>query len=363
MKHYLKELNTITENIILNKGEGLDGLYKKIIEGKEQGYEFMKIELSVNHIDQDKISIKNKTLFEHYSYLINLRNEDHGNNTGFFTNVEDDIKRNLRKIYSEERDEDYFGIVENKNAIYYIFTDSVIDFVIDKALHYHVESLLYHQKITAKNFIQVWVEFFKSEDPLNSYDINKDYTKKMIGYFNADINHNENSKLLIYIRDKMGPTLNIYTQDRYSDVSFYSDHAFQGVMSLQYDKKQREDNLKKIDYKWWSQCMISLEHENDYLMCYEEMIYLTTRRARLKVLVTYFDDYNIEGTRTVLEALCENFSTIIRQSNLLFNENEQTEYLLIVGSRLKEDNKQKRFIWNMQAFNWSGQWTEKYSQL
>jgi hypothetical protein len=146
----LEELNTITEKVILNKGEGLDGLYKKIIEGKEQGYEFIKIEPSVNQINQDNISIENKALFEHYSYLINLRKEDHDNNTGFFTNVEDDVKRNIRKIYLEERDEDYFGKVENKNAIYYIFTDSVIDFVIDKALHYHVESLRYDQKVTAK---------------------------------------------------------------------------------------------------------------------------------------------------------------------------------------------------------------------
>ncbi len=38
MKQYLEELNIITENVILNKGEGLDGLYKKIIEGKEQGW-------------------------------------------------------------------------------------------------------------------------------------------------------------------------------------------------------------------------------------------------------------------------------------------------------------------------------------
>ena len=131
-------------------------------------------------------------------------------------------------------------------------------------------------------------------------------------------------------------------------------------MSLHNDKENRHDVFNKSKYEWWSQCMISLEHENNYLMAYEEMMYLTTRRARLKVLVTYYDDDTPEETQNIFITLCENFSLIIRQSNILFNENEQTEYLLIVGSRLKD---QQTVIWSIQAFNWSGQWTEKFSEL
>jgi hypothetical protein len=360
MQHYLEDLNQIAESVISTKGQHLDSLYAKIVEGKELGYEFVKVEPSINHIDQDNVSISNKMLFEHYSYLIKVKNEAYGNNFQFFMNIEEDIKRTIRLIYQEERQDEYFGKVENRHAIYYIFTDSVIDFVIDKALNRHLEFLYYHHKINAKNFIQVWLDFFRKSTLSINYDSNKNYTKELLYYVNSDINDVKNSKLLDYLKKNLGPTLNIYREDKFSDVSFYSSHKFQRVMSLHNDKENRHDVFNKSKYEWWSQCMISLEHENNYLMAYEEMMYLTTRRARLKVLVTYYDDDTPEETQNIFITLCENFSLIIRQSNILFNENEQTEYLLIVGSRLKD---QQTVIWSIQAFNWSGQWTEKFSEL
>jgi len=102
-------------------------------------------------------------------------------------NIEEDIKRTLRLIYQEERQDEYFGKVENRNAIYYIFTDSVIDFVIDKALNRHLEFLYYHHKINAKNFIQVWLDFFRDSTLSINYDSNKNYTKELLYYVNSDI--------------------------------------------------------------------------------------------------------------------------------------------------------------------------------
>ncbi len=94
------------------------------------------------------------------------------------------------------------------------------------------------------------------------------------------------------------------------------------------------------------------------------MMYLIYRRARLKVLITYYDDDTIENTKIIFEALCENFSSIIRQSNMIFNENNRTEYLQIVGTKLKEkENNEENFVWNMQAFNWSGKWAETLQNL
>jgi hypothetical protein len=62
--------------------------------------------------------------------------------------------------------------------------------------------------------------------------------------------------------------------------------------------------------------------------------------------------------------MCDNFGTIIKQSNLLFNVNERTEYLLIVGSKVGPKKlEEKEFIRNMQAFNWSGQRTLKFRLL
>lgn len=166
MKDYLKDLNEKAGLVISSKGQNLDSLYAKIIEGKEEGYDFIKLEPSINHIDMDKLSPKNKMLFEHCCYLMGVKNEAYGNNPQFFMKIEEELKRTLRLIYREENQDEYFSLVENnEKAVCYIFTDSVIDFLIDKALNYHLESLLYHQKVNAKNFIQAWENFLK-ETPI-----------------------------------------------------------------------------------------------------------------------------------------------------------------------------------------------------
>lgn len=357
MNSYLSELNAITENVFNSKGQQLDSLYAKIIEGKERGIDFIQQEPSINHIKKEQLSDEKKLLYEHCDYLVNLKNEAKINNLQFSMNIEDDIKRTLRLLYEDQRREEYFGKVERRNVIYYVFTNSIVDFVIEKATINHLELVWHDQKINAKNFIQVWSEYYQNLETSNFYDFNKEYTQEIIGYFNNDVGNENNSKLLGYLIKNLGPELNIYREDKFSDVSFYSKHKFKEILSLQYEKEDRKNIFETSEYKWWSQCMISLEHENNYLMAYEEMMYLTTRRARLKVLVTYYDNDDFENTRIIFSALCENFSSIIRQSNLLFNENEKTEYLLIVGSKLSE--KEGQFTWNMQAFNWSGQWTEK----
>ncbi len=83
MEKYLSELNAIANKVLDTNGAHLDSLYAKVIEGKEHGFDFVQIEPSINHIDQNNISIENTLLFEHCAYLIKLRNEARNNNIQF----------------------------------------------------------------------------------------------------------------------------------------------------------------------------------------------------------------------------------------------------------------------------------------
>jgi hypothetical protein len=362
MENYLSELNAVAEKVITTRGHHLDELYAKIIEGKAKAYEFIKVEPSINHIDRTKLDYTNRLLFENYAYLIELKNEN-PESQNFFTNIEGDVKRILRALYRSENEELYFGKVESKQAIFYVFTDSVIDFIIDKAVNYHLESLWYQQKINAKNFIAVWLKFFPEKNIIAEYENNKAYTAKIIGVGRTGMTDDTNAILIKHLETEMG--LEAVREDKFCDVNFYAPRRFQGVLSMQYRKDERQDVLATNSITRFCQCMISLEHENNYLLCYNEMLNLTQRRARLKVLVTYFDEDTVINTRAIFTALCENFSSIIKQSNWIFYENQQSEYLLIVGSKMKDKQSviDNRFVWSIQAFNWAGQWTEKHSGL
>jgi hypothetical protein len=249
--------------------------------------------------------------------------------------------------------------VDNKNAIYYIFTDSVIDFVIDKALHYHVESLRYHQKITAKNFMNAWLSFFKDKLLETKYESNPEWTEFILGKERGNIEIAKvKGSFYEHLQNELGVDLKPYREDKFCDVSIYGKEEFSNVFSMH--EKNRKDIVK--DKQWYKDCLITLEHENNYLLSSSEMMYLTYRRSRLKVLITYSDDDDddtLKKTKKVFNDLCKNFSTIIRQSNIHFQENEKTEYLLIVGNKVckAEFPKYNKLIWNTQAFNWSGQWT------
>ncbi len=354
MQQYLSELNAIANNVFDTNGAHLDSLYTKVIEGKERGFDFVTIEPSINHIDQNNISIEKRILFEHCAYLIKLRNEARNNNLQFSINIEEDIKKTLRLLYANQRSDQYFGPVEGKNSIYYIYTDSVVDFIVDKALNHHLEFLLYDQKVTAQNFMKAWLSFIRENPITNSiYESNKDLTDYVLGNTKGNIEIQQNSGTLYsYLKREMGIELQPYREDKFADVCIYSAAEFSNVFSLQYESEKRKDILDDKHKKWFKDCLITIEHENNYLDAFTEMMYLTYRRARLKVLITYYDGDNLENTRTVFETMSSNFKNIINQANSVFAENTRTEYFFILGSKLKNT---ENIIWNMQSFSYSGQ--------
>lgn len=109
-------------------------------------------------------------------------------------------------------------------------------------------------------------------------------------------------------------------------------------------------DLDKDDYYYPSEILILLEHENNISDCWREMIKLTYKRAKLKVLITYSKYESVSGeVANEVRLLSENFQTIIKQSNEIHREEPNTEYLLIVG------------LWSKDKIqNWKLSWYKKY---
>jgi len=134
------------------------------------------------------------------------------------------------------------------------------------------------------------------------------------------------------------------TEDAKIDIAFGKDNF--KVLNI---KNKNEKNIKIDDSFYPKVYEIIVEHENKIDDCWREMAKLTSFRAKLKVLITYNwgeekdkrKDYskNIENT-------AKNFGKIIKQTNKVFPENPDTEYLLIIGQRKEEEVFWHYYIYN-----------------
>jgi hypothetical protein len=95
---------------------------------------------------------------------------------------------------------------------------------------------------------------------------------------------------------------------------------------------------------------VLLEHENQIYYSWHEVAKLAWVRGFLKVLVTYNSD-NLDELqiRSENQMMIKTFTTIIQQSNTDFADNNQTEYLLLIGRQ--ESNK---LIWAHKIFDCNG---------
>jgi hypothetical protein len=106
-----------------------------------------------------------------------------------------------------------------------------------------------------------------------------------------------------------------------------------------------------------------IEHENDYKSCWQEMIKLTTIKARYKVLITYNrPNENGKDHYHILELLKSNFSDIIKQSNQRYSENDKTRYVLVVGQKVYTEPKDY-LIWNCFLFDNNGICENEYKYM
>ncbi len=138
---------------------------------------------------------------------------------------------------------------------------------------------------------------------------------------------NEKSPFGIFFKDKIGQNVKHRNEDGDVDMSLSTYKSFV-IASIQ--KKILGATIELSDYP--TNYDVLIEHENDVVRCYEEMIKLTYYKSGLKVLITYNFDEPTEKKEDVAEnILINNFSSVLYQTNKDFPENIHTQYLLIVG--------------------------------
>lgn len=204
-------------------------------------------------------------------------------------------------------------------------------------------------QIDAKQFSDLWSGFIKNNVTNNSdwqkwYNDNTLWTIKTIGKKESD---SKNSPFGDYFLDLKN--FRYRKEDGLSDLSFSENDYFKNILSLHENESERK--LVIQDSKYYPPCFeIIVEHENNIYYCYEEMVKLTYERARLKVLITYNESVDSKSDyQFVYQILIDNFSSIIKQANIKYPENQETEYLLIIGQKEKEN-----LIWYSYIFNTRG---------
>ena len=137
-------------------------------------------------------------------------------------------------------------------------------------------------------------------------------------------------------------------EDGLFDLTFSSAENIKEIKYL-YRGKENSFNIEEQFYP--TSYDIIIEIENNPSSSWQEMAKLTWVNCPLKVLVTY---YNKDKNDLESDILVHNFSNIIKNCNSKFQENNKTEYLLLIG-RIEND----KLIWDSFIFNTQGNEIDK----
>ncbi|MCD4697736.1 MAG: hypothetical protein K8S16_16045 [Bacteroidales bacterium] len=200
-------------------------------------------------------------------------------------------------------------------------------------------------KINAINFIKCWKEFDNKESLIKYWDEPK-WTERIIGPRKSTRKKSPLGKFLEDYFDKENIVKLKYLTENYK-----IDLVLSSCGNDNFEINDIEGNKLKIEDFYPRSYSILVEHENDIRTCWEEMAKLTYFKARLKVLITYNDSLKRdEYNERVSKEICENFEKIIMQSNSIYPENDLTEYLLIIGNKTTQNNKDY-IKWNCKIYN------------
>ncbi|MBS0646119.1 MAG: hypothetical protein JSR97_05960 [Verrucomicrobia bacterium] len=197
-------------------------------------------------------------------------------------------------------------------------------------------------RINADIFISSWVEFsqkFTTEnlDWLELYESNHCWSEKFLG---GKRSSSDNSPIGKFFADKF-QGLRYRMEDGSFDLAFsFADN----YKKIPYLNRNEISNFDLENQFYPSSYDILLEIENECVCAWQEMTKLTWARCPLKVLVTYNNKWSNEN-----EMLAQSFTTIISQSNTDFKDNQETEYLLIIGN-----NADKKLNWTFYKFDSNG---------
>jgi len=92
MKAYLLELNQIAEHTLDAKGQHVETLYAKFIEGRERGFNFFEAEPRIDLIDPNGVCVEDRMSFKHCLYLIQIKEESLHKGIAFPLNMEATIQ-------------------------------------------------------------------------------------------------------------------------------------------------------------------------------------------------------------------------------------------------------------------------------
>ncbi len=185
----------------------------------------------------------------------------------------------------------------------------------------------------ASEFIKIWIGFYKQiiiNNPqcLASYNLNKDWTNFILGSKRSEQNDSPlgnfitNSTELIYRKE-----------DGLVDLALAEKGCFKGISTMESPDGTCQRGEIRLENSFYPPVYeILIEHENNVLSCWQEMVKLTYFRAKLKVLITYNWDVDHKSNYAyVFDVLVQNFKDIIQQANEKLKESDDTEYLLIIG--------------------------------
>lgn len=206
------------------------------------------------------------------------------------------------------------------------------------------------KKIKAKDFLNHWLSF-SNEIILNNpnwriaWNSSHEWSKLILGTKNSS---SSESPIGNYLATKY-PQVNYRTEDGLFDLSITLNQNIFSIPTL--DKNY---NLTSFDSKDYASVYdILLEHENEIYHTWHEVAKLAYVRSYLKVVVTYNSDGLSESQlQKENEMMIKTFETIIPQCTANFADNEQTEYLLLIGNKTADT-----LNWTYKTFDCNGKLT------
>ncbi len=94
--------------------------------------------------------------------------------------------------------------------------------------------------------------------------------------------------LYYHLKRELEVDIRPYCEDKFADVSIYSNVGFSNVSSLQYNRNKREDILVTKHKNWFKDCLITIEHENKYEDAFTEPKISNIFLKRRNIIKMYF---------------------------------------------------------------------------
>ena len=182
--------------------------------------------------------------------------------------------------------------------------------------------------ISATSFLDAFGRFVDQGNNLSadSWKNNDHWLKAVIGPASAASTGSPLGDCLV---EKMGAGLRYRTEEWKIDLVL-STHRNAVRQDIKTDRMELLPGFQPVLYD------ILIESENSIGISHEEMLKLVCMRARLKVLITYTFDSDGSGPReerasSAIDHARDQFDRVIDESNARYAENQETEYVFVVG--------------------------------